>query len=384
MNGARYRRIFSRFARFGRNGLPVLSEREMSLLIDLERERCDRGGVPFSLVEFERTESDRGNAWLLEKLLAPLRQRVRRIDMIGWLNGRLAVLMPNTNEEGARKAVDEVLDALALNPPLNYFVSVYPREIGRGRVGRASDDPRHEVSGAARLAAQGGIVWVRPGAWSGESGEHPYPLGYALTGCQGDWKRALDLIGALGMLLCLAPLLLGCVLYLQVRDPGPVFFRQQRIGWQGRAFMMLKLRSMRAGADQTQHRNHLRSLIRANASLTKLDSRGDLRIIPGAQWMRKLGIDELPQLINVLRGEMSLVGPRPCMAYEACDFAPWQRARFKVRPGLTGAWQVNGKNRTTFRRMMELDVGYANEPTLWKDIGILLRTVPAVIGYARH
>ena len=114
--------------------------------------------------------------------------------------------------------------------------------------------------------------------------------------------------------------------------------------------------------------------------MVKLDAQGDARIIPFGVWLRSSGLDELPQLINVLRGEMSLVGPRPCMAYEYGDFLPWQRERFNTLPGLTGLWQVSGKNRTTFAEMIAMDASYARTKTLWLDLAIMVKTPPVMVG----
>jgi lipopolysaccharide/colanic/teichoic acid biosynthesis glycosyltransferase len=113
--------------------------------------------------------------------------------------------------------------------------------------------------------------------------------------------------------------------------------------------------------------------------MMKMDSRGDLRIIPFDLFLRASGLDELPQLLNVLRGEMSLVGPRPCMPYEYDNYLPWQKERFGTVPGLTGLWQVSGKNKTTFVEMIQLDIKYAKSKTLWWDLKIILMTVPALI-----
>jgi lipopolysaccharide/colanic/teichoic acid biosynthesis glycosyltransferase len=193
------------------------------------------------------------------------------------------------------------------------------------------------------------------------------------------WKRALDLALTLALLPLALPLMVGGAWLVQRRDPGPILFRQERIGHRGQPFVLYKLRTMRAQADQGRHREHLRDLMAGDRPLTKLDQAGDDRVVPGTAWMRRTGIDELPQLFDVLQGHMSLVGPRPCLAYEAEALAAWQQGRFKVPPGLTGLWQVSGKNRTTFRRMLELDVRYANGPSLLGDLGILARTPFAVL-----
>jgi len=136
---------------------------------------------------------------------------------------------------------------------------------------------------------------------------------------------------------------------------------------------------MKVNADTTVHKEHLSKLMSSNQPMRKLDSTGDKRLIPGGLWLRTLGVDELPQLINVLRGEMSLVGPRPTTPYEFEMFQPNYRQRCKTLPGLTGLWQVNGKNRTTFERMMELDLSYVEKKSLWLDLTIIAGTVPAIL-----
>jgi lipopolysaccharide/colanic/teichoic acid biosynthesis glycosyltransferase len=132
-------------------------------------------------------------------------------------------------------------------------------------------------------------------------------------------------------------------------------------------------------AETVSHEAHLDRLMSSNCAMTKLDSQGDPRLIPGGLWLRSLGLDELPQIINVLRGEMSLVGPRPCMAYEYEKYQPRDRRRCDTLPGLTGLWQTSGKNRTTFEEMIELDLRYVATKSLLLDLKIILMTVPAII-----
>ena len=193
------------------------------------------------------------------------------------------------------------------------------------------------------------------------------------------WKRALDVTVVLLLLPFILPVALGIVLLIRLVSRGPILFKQERIGFRGAAFMCLKFRTMVVGADTTNHQGHLHNLMTADAPMVKLDARGDSRIIRFGVLVRAAGLDELPQLINVLRGEMSLVGPRPCLAYEFARYLPWQRERFNTLPGLTGLWQVSGKNRTTFSEMMHLDIDYVRRKTLWLDLLILLRTFPAVL-----
>jgi lipopolysaccharide/colanic/teichoic acid biosynthesis glycosyltransferase len=143
--------------------------------------------------------------------------------------------------------------------------------------------------------------------------------------------------------------------------------------------MCFKFRTMFVDADTAAHQGHLLQLMNSNTPMMKMDSQGDPRIIPFGLFLRASGLDELPQLINVLRGEMSLVGPRPCLPYEYGQYLPWQKERFKTVPGLTGLWQVSGKNKTTFVEMVQLDIMYARHRTLGWDLKIILMTVPALV-----
>ncbi len=193
------------------------------------------------------------------------------------------------------------------------------------------------------------------------------------------WKRNLDVLLVLLALPFLIPLALLITLLIRSVSVGPVLFRQERVGYRGRRFMCFKFRTMFVDADTTLHQGHLDRLMNSNTPMMKMDSKGDPRIIPFGVLLRASGLDELPQLINVLRGEMSLVGPRPCLPYEYEKYLPWQKERFGTVPGLTGLWQVSGKNKTTFVEMIQLDIHYANNKTLWWDLKIILMTVPALI-----
>ena len=143
--------------------------------------------------------------------------------------------------------------------------------------------------------------------------------------------------------------------------------------------MMIKFRTMKVDVETQSHERHLEQLMQANCPMTKLDASGDPRIIPGGRILRATGLDELPQLFNVLRGEMSLVGPRPCTPHEFQYYKPWQQERVNAAPGLTGYWQVNGKNKTTFTEMINMDIFYAKNMSLWLDLAIMLKTLPAIM-----
>ena len=186
----------------------------------------------------------------------------------------------------------------------------------------------------------------------------------------------------LALILAVFPGLLivgvGVALVVLCGSRGPVFFRQRRVGYKGREFACYKFRTMQVNADSKSHRDHFRHLMGTEVPMTKLDARSDPRLIPLGAVLRATGLDELPQLINVIRGEMSLVGPRPCIPYEYELYQPWQRRRFDAVPGLTGLWQVSGKNRTTFNEMIRLDIEYSERLSLWLDLKIILKTLPAL------
>jgi lipopolysaccharide/colanic/teichoic acid biosynthesis glycosyltransferase len=193
------------------------------------------------------------------------------------------------------------------------------------------------------------------------------------------WKRALDIALVLLALPLLMPLVLCIAVLIWVVSDGPILFRQERIGLRGRRFMCFKFRTMLANTDVSAHRGHLDNLMVSGQPMVKMDVKGDPRIIPFGLPLRSSGLDELPQLINILRGEMSLVGPRPCVSYEYEKYLPWQKERFDTLPGLTGLWQVSGKNRTTFDEMIQFDIEYAREKTVAMDLMIILKTIPALV-----
>ena len=192
------------------------------------------------------------------------------------------------------------------------------------------------------------------------------------------WKRALDITLIVFLLPLWLPIMVILALFIRLTSPGPVFFRQERVGQGAGRFMCLKFRSMKVNAETQSHERHLEKLMRANTPMTKLDARGDSRLIFGGGIMRATGLDELPQIFNVLQGTMSLVGPRPCTPFEYGYYEDWQKRRVEAPAGLTGYWQVNGKNRTTFKEMIQMDIFYAENMSLWMDLGILFRTLPAL------
>ena len=198
------------------------------------------------------------------------------------------------------------------------------------------------------------------------------------------WKRALDLTCLLVALPTVLPLMLLIAAFIKIVAPGPVFFRQKRVGFLGQTFDCLKFRTMEVNADTKVHQNYVADLIKSDTPMTKMDNRGDKRLIKLGWLLRSTGLDEMPQLINVLKGEMSLVGPRPCTPAEFECFQSWHKQRCHALPGLTGLWQVSGKNRTTFTEMIKLDIYYAQHSSLWLDLKIMFRTFPVLFSQVQE
>lgn len=192
------------------------------------------------------------------------------------------------------------------------------------------------------------------------------------------WKRLTDVAIIAATLPLSIPLMVIVALWIRLVSRGPALFRQERIGIDGKPFTLYKFRSMFHGAPTTDHESHMERLVEQDRPLVKLDLLGDARLVPGGCFLRTSGLDELPQLLNVLLGEMSLVGPRPCLPGEYALFDATQRARFSVLPGLTGLWQVNGKNNTTFKEMNAMDADYVRLASPWVDLKIMLRTPMAL------
>ena len=204
------------------------------------------------------------------------------------------------------------------------------------------------------------------------------------------WKRVLDLTGALFGLILFAPMFLIISIIIKIVSPGPIFFYQERFGYGGKKFAFIKFRTMELNSDPSEHQQYLSELISSGEAenltvkpMTKQDD-DNSQIIPFGRFLRDTCLDELPQLINVLRGEMSLVGPRPPIPYEVAEYNAWHNNRFDALPGMTGLWQVSGKNRLTFKTMVRLDIQYLRNVSLLSDIKIILRTPFAIINEIYH
>ena len=235
---------------------------------------------------------------------------------------------------------------------------------------------------------QFGLLGVEPGVMS-YAGYYLIELSTpSLRGWQLFFKRLFDLVAGTLTLLVTAPLMLIVAAALKLDSRGPVFFRQERLGLGGRVFRVWKFRTMVAGASDAAHRDLITRMLAGDPADTAHTAQDgakvyklvrDDRVTRVGSWLRRLSLDELPQLFNVLAGHMSLVGPRPPLAYEAEQYDHWQYGRLRVRPGITGLWQVSGRNLLSYRQMCELDMEYVHRWSLWLDLKILLRTIPVVL-----
>lgn len=187
------------------------------------------------------------------------------------------------------------------------------------------------------------------------------------------WKRSFDVVTALALVLLLSPALLLIALFIRLTSGGPVLFKQTRLGEMGREFVIYKFRTLQTCSRATdEHRKFVNDLSTNGAAVNKPDL--SKRLIPGGSFLRKTSLDELPQLLNIIRGEMSLIGPRPDVLLWD-DYQPWQLRRFEVLPGVTGLWQVSGKNRLTFNEMIDKDIEYVANRSISLDFKIALKTI---------
>lgn len=327
------------------------SPRVLGEQIARERARVDRCGGELSLVALsprERWTPD-GCLWEIADLA---RRRLRVTDFAGWLDDRrLALVLPMTDASGAWRVADDLLLQLSEehDRPICRVYS-YPSRWWSGDDRDhtvANERTEQEVYAAEALLAQ------------------PMPR----------WKRAIDMLGASVGLTMLAPLLLAVAVAVRVSSPGPVLFRQTRSGRGGRPFVMYKFRSMVVDAEARKAK--LMELNEQDGPAFKITD--DPRVTRLGHFLRASSLDELPQLWNVLRGEMSLVGPRPLpvVESEACD--DWQKRRLDVTPGITCFWQCKGGKRVTFDEWMRLDIRYVRRRSLVCDLGLIFKTVLGVV-----
>jgi lipopolysaccharide/colanic/teichoic acid biosynthesis glycosyltransferase len=351
-------------------GAHVLNENLFRGVLTRERKRSDRSNRAFVLLVLGMSDASGPGASVIPAAAIDAVAVVKRqTDVAGWLQARtlLAVIIADIPTFRLLDAGEEIggrlrgelakLDGLDAKR-YRVEVRVYPEPKRPGTGTQWAVDPLFypELWPARRLGTTYDIL-----------------------------KRTLDIVGSLTLLISLAPLMLVIAVLVKSGSRGPVLFKQMRVGWMMKSFTMLKFRTMVANADPKVHQDYVSAFIEAGANGRKAATNGlyklttDRRITWIGAVLRKTSLDELPQLWNVLRGEMSLVGPRPPLPYEVDRYGSWHRARIlEAKPGMTGLWQVTGRSTTTFDEMVRLDIRYARERSFWTDVKILLAT-PGVV-----
>ncbi|MBE7558919.1 sugar transferase [bacterium] len=345
-----------------------------------EKMRADRTLVPFTLLVFDvvNTTGDHRSRELALEVLGSIVVRCSRgSDTRGWHRSgerlQLGLLLHNTDAGKAERVIRTVREQFRQLASGYHIHNGKPAEI----VCEAATYPNVAIDGEPpapepdRQKARSNMARIE---------------GRLLRSSLPWWKRSTDIVMSLTALLFLSPIMLAVAALIKLVSPGPVFFRQQRVGYLGRAFTLYKFRTMHVNFDASIHEQHLARLIATRKEgapdgdqpMQKLDDNNP-QIIPFGRFLRKACLDELPQLFNVLRGEMSLVGPRPPIPYEVKEYLRWHSMRFDAVPGMTGLWQVSGKNRTTFKEMIRLDIRYACQRSFLLDMKIILKTVPVVM-----
>jgi len=351
---------------------PIFEEELFRDTVTRERKRTDRSGLAIVMLLIGIQDSRRENTSALFARIADALSAIKSdIDILGWFERQsiMGLIVPE-------------IDTANLESTCERLESAFRKEI----TNRFEGDLTEQLSIRLR-------VYPEPRQLGEEELQAVDPFLYPELQAQQDrinkfqvLKRGMDIVGSLALLIILSPLLLGIAGLVKLSSRGPVLFRQLRIGQMLKPFMMCKFRTMYANADHGIHHNYVSWFITSSGKGQEQDKNkifkltNDPRITPIGHFLRKTSLDELPQLWNVLRGEMSLVGPRPPLWYEVQQYKPWHRHRvLEAKPGITGLWQVTGRSRTTFDEMVRLDLRYARGRSLWADIKILLATPAAVI-----
>ena len=352
----------------------ILAEHLFRRVFCWERKRAERSGKSFllMLVNVERLLRTNGNDETLSELVSALNCSTRETDIAGWYR------------EGAILGVIFIETHKADRDQLESLITARVTEEMRARLGTEHADQIH-------LSFHMFPEDCRQGTVGRMFDANLYPdllerdetrrFSYFV-------KRALDIVGSSVALVLCSPLLVAISLAVKLTSKGPILFKQERVGWYGRRFLCLKFRSMTCINDPGIHRGYVRRLIAGGGDSPRMSEnrrdcykiQADPRVTRVGKFLRRTSLDELPQFINVLKGEMSLVGPRPPIPYELEIYKAWHWRRvLEARPGITGLWQVKGRSRIKFDDMVRLDLHYAKTWSLWADIKILLQTPRAVL-----
>ena len=388
----RRRRWLARFRRKRRNRLlygdGVLNAAAFEQAAMGERMRVDRNGSVLAMIAVALPDASAGND-AIGYLARVLVDRLRMTDTVGVLrDGRLGVLLPDTPAAGAWKVADDIRDLLVgggVTPTCE--VLLYPEDqpseswssggSQEDSVDSVNINPMSGPGGMTAAVATKPVSRVASPVVNSEPRPAIQPTAFEqlLARPLPWWKRATDLaVSSVGLAVAV-PIIGVAAVAVAATSPGGAFFVQVREGLGGRRFKIYKLRTMRADAEE--QKAGLRQFSEQDGPAFKMTT--DPRVTRLGQLLRKLSIDELPQLINVLKGEMSLVGPRPLPVEESQRCEPWQRQRLMVTPGITCTWQVHARNAVPFDEWVRMDLRYQQRHTLWHDIKLLLQTGPSLM-----
>lgn len=345
----------------------LLSPTQVAASIRRERARADRLGGCFVLVVFRLDEPEINNRKFLRLARISL-QSVRNTDEVGRYDARsICAILPDTDSVGAQRLVDRVEQQAAggwTRLRLTTLVYAYPHHPG--------DDGLNPLPAERLSTSETSTTSMRIGP---EAARVVYPLAELLVRRTPVWKRAIDIVAASIGIIVTAPAMVLAALAIKLTSAGPVIFRQPRAGLGGRTFTIYKFRTMVVDAES--RKASLRAISEQDGPAFKMKS--DPRVTGVGRILRETSLDELPQLFNVLKGDMSLVGPRPLPVDESSACDQWHKRRLDVAPGLTCIWQVEGRSRVSFEQWMRMDMAYLRSRRLGGDLLLLLRTLPAVL-----
>ncbi len=345
------------------------SQSHFHYMLRIERQRTERSKKPFllMLIDISNLIAEHTREEVLRKIKSALDPSIRVTDIWGWYDhGRVIGIIFTEMSAVDKHSVESIL-----------------RRIQNGLCTKFSEEMTRKMSVTFYIYPETNRHILANGSFNIKfypelTNRHP-DRQFSLR-----MKRVIDVVASAAGLLCCSPVFLFISVVIKATSRGPIFFKQQRLGLNGQTFNMLKFRSMYTNCDSVNHQEYIRKYIcdQKNAAVEpgvfKLTN--DPRITPIGGLLRKTSLDELPQLINVLKGDMSLVGPRPPLAYECDLYDIWHMRRLLAcKPGITGLWQVAGRGRTTFDEMVRLDLKYIREWSLWLDLKILLKTPKAVL-----
>jgi lipopolysaccharide/colanic/teichoic acid biosynthesis glycosyltransferase len=377
----------------------LLTPEQMNIAVQRETARADRNGAQFALVLFRARNKDQQSLSTV-RLAKTILRRVRATDDVGWYDDRhLAALLPDTAPTGAWRFAEQVCTLVSVKAPRPLCsVYSYPTLWFKGEltpeslIQNGQGDP---FAAPEPVDTRKGLEHLIPTFLSPVSGEH---LGEHLNGERVDdntpqpgpvvhaveslllkplpwWKRGLDILGAASGMVLLSPLMAVAAVAVKATSAGPMIFTQPRAGLGGKPFKIYKFRTMCEDAESKQA--ELQKFSEQDGPAFKI--KDDPRVTSIGKFLRKSSIDELPQLLNVLKGDMTLVGPRPLPINQSAACEGWHRRRLDVTPGLTCIWQVKGRSQVSFSEWVRMDVAYIRRRTLFNDIRIILQTIPAVL-----